>query len=293
MELNEPQINKLLPCTAQNYEEPDLTQVFDLYSNVQVMDREYSPTDVSFTLSGYPMQEAWLVVSSPWKPLVIASNNTLEPFVELLYDPTMPENPIANTTHKFAWDYDANNDIVFIKLLLTSADDQAIVRVTLYYIVSVEILEFKPSKYNYSITEPVDVYATFFANYTLEQTFHWILRILVYQSSTGKLFQEGSEEFVLQSNETKTVYYQFKPITEAGNYTAIARAHDAINNNVVASALITFMISEPEKPPSVELVIPDWLKYLLLAFVLFVAGIIVYRRYKTNVLKLIRRKSKP
>jgi len=292
--LCESQISQLRSCTARDNGELDLTQVFPLpISTVDVIGVEYSSTDVSFILRGFHMQVAWLILSSPWKPLVISSNNTLEPFFELSYNPILPENPIANTTHKFAWDYDANNDVIFIKLLLTSEGDQAIVRVTLYYIVSVEILEFKPSKYNYSITEPVDVYATLFANYTFEQTFQWILRILVYQSSTGKLFQEGAEEFDLQSNETKTVHYQFKPITEAGNYTAIARVHDAANNNVVESALITFMISEPEKPPGGEFVIPDWVKYLLLIFALFGAGIMVYRRYKTNILRFIRRKPKP
>jgi len=262
--------------------EEDLTSVYDIYSNVPVVSREYYSTYVCFSLSGFQMQEAWLVLNSPLKPLVVTSNNTLKPFVELVYDPaSMDENPIANTSEQFAWDYDKINNLVFIKLLLPSSDAHAAVKVTLYYAVSVQFLNFSLNKFNYSLTDPIDVYATVSANYIFNIKFHWRIEIWILTSPTGSLYQKGSEEFDLEANQTKTVHYQFKPITVPGNYTAVAKLIDPRNNEVVvASSELPFVVFKPQKPLPPSPVIPEWLKFLPVAVVLAVVGVIAYKKLK-------------
>lgn len=277
-------------------EELELTQVYVLYNNLNTDPiPEYYQTHVCFTLVGFHMQEAWLVLNSPWKPLVITSNNTLEPFVEFAYDAaTMDENPLANTHEQFAWDYDSINKLIFIKLLLTARDSRAAVKVTLYYTVLAQFLEFKLDKLNYSVTEPIDVYATISANYILKLTFHWLIEILIFDNATNALYQKGSEEFDLEADQTKTVHYQFKPITVPGNYRTVARLIDPRNNNVVvASSEIFFTVSGPPKPPPPEFVFPDWLKFLLIAIIIILAaGIGAYKKLRKRI-NAKRRAAKP
>jgi len=269
----------IIPMTKA---EEDLTSVYEIYSNVPIVSREYYPTHVSFSLSGFYMQEAWIVLNSPLKPLIVTSNNTLDPFVELPYDPiNMHENPIANTSERFAWDYDEVNKLVFIKLPLTSPDKNGAVKVTLYYIVSVRLLDFKLNKLNYSITEPIDVYVTVSADYAFETNFHWLIEIVILESSTGNLYQKGSEEFDLETNQVKNVHYQFKPITIPGNYTVLAKAIDPRNNRVVvASSEIPFTVFKPESPAPEQFTIPDWVKFSLVALVLATAFVVAYRKVK-------------
>jgi hypothetical protein len=284
--------NAVFPAEAEGL---DLTQVYVLYNNLNVDPiPEYYPTHVCLSLVGFHMQEAWLVLSSPWKPLVITSNNTLEPFVELTYDSaTMNENPIANTSEKFAWDYDSINKLIFIKLLLTARDSRAVVKVTLYYAVLAQFLEFKLNKLNYSVTEPIDVYATISANYILKLTFHWLIEILIFENATGALYQKGSEEFDLEADQTKTVHYQFKPITVPGNYSTVARLIDPRNNNVVvASSEIFFTVSGPPKPPPSQIVFPEWLKFLMIAIVIVAASIGAYKKLRKRI-HIKRQESKP
>jgi len=108
----------------------DSSKVYVLYSNVFVVDREDTAEYVKLVLTGPSKQTAWIVLASPWKPLSITSNNTSQKFVELKYDPqNMTSNPIADTHHPYAWDYDEINKVVFIKLLITST-----VTVTVRYV---------------------------------------------------------------------------------------------------------------------------------------------------------------
>jgi len=102
-------------------QEFDPGQVYLLYCNVFVIDREDTAEYVKFILKGPSKQTAWIVLASPWKPISITSNNTRQEFVELKYHPqNMSSNPIADTPHSYAWDYDETNKVVFIKLLITS-----------------------------------------------------------------------------------------------------------------------------------------------------------------------------
>jgi len=108
----------------------NLSQVYVIYSNVFVVERSDTSEYVSVILKGPYKQVAWLVLTSPWKPIFIASNNTDQPFKELNYDPAnMATNPIATTTNEYTWDYDPVNQVVFVKLQLTST-----VVVTIYYV---------------------------------------------------------------------------------------------------------------------------------------------------------------
>lgn len=109
----------------------NLSQVYVIYSNVFVVDRADTSEYASLILKGPYKQVSWLVLTSPSKPIYVISNNTEQHFIELSYDPkTMPTNPIANTTYQYAWDYDPDDQVIFTKLLLTSA-----VKVTIYYVV--------------------------------------------------------------------------------------------------------------------------------------------------------------
>jgi len=108
----------------------NLTKVYVIYTNVFVVEKSDTSEYVSVVLKGLPKQVAWLVLTSPWKPVFITSNSTNQPFNELNYDKrTMSTNPLADTTHESAWDYDSINQVVFIKLQLA-----ATVTVTIHYV---------------------------------------------------------------------------------------------------------------------------------------------------------------
>jgi len=108
----------------------NLSQVYVIYSNVLVVERSDTSEYVSVVLKGPYRQVAWLVLTSPSKPFFITSNNTNQPFNEISSDPkTMTSNPIANTAYEYAWDFDSVNQVVFIKLQLTST-----VIVTIHYV---------------------------------------------------------------------------------------------------------------------------------------------------------------
>jgi hypothetical protein len=282
-------------AAAQNEETQsfDPSQIVPIYSNVEIVGLEQHSMWVGVIFTGFNKQEVFAAIFSPWKPIVITSNDTLQPFTELEYDPlTMSENPIVEATVDCAWDYDYENNIVSLKLVLTSADTVAVVRVAIYYVVSANIISFSSDKLNYSVYDPVNVSVTVSAQYVTNATANWLVEVLIIQNSTRKLFQEARKEIVLKVDEKKDLHYDFVPITVAGTYVAIARVSDPSNGNVVAYSQFMFHVWTPS-PDQGEIVVPEWVKEALLSIFVIAVSVLVYAKFKDKILKAIKWRPKP
>jgi hypothetical protein len=223
----------------------------------------------------------------------VTSNNAPQPFTELEYNPlNMTVNPIIETPFENAWDYDNTNEIVSLKLRLTSNDTIATVKVAIYYTVSVDILGFSSSKASYTMYESIDVNASVSAQYLVENATTWLLEVLITQNSTQRLFQKASEQITLNSGETRHLHYNFRQITEAGTYVAIAEVYDLINENVVAYSQFTFYVSGPSTPQG-ETAIPAWMIAAFLSVFVIAVFLSLYSRFKGRILNLIKRIPKP
>ncbi|MFX0212371.1 MAG: hypothetical protein ACFFDT_40735, partial [Candidatus Hodarchaeota archaeon] len=184
--------------TEQNF---DPSQVYVIYSNVRVVRRTDYPMSISLTVTGPYKQTGWLVLTSPWKPLLIVSNNTDQPFIELTYDSQqMTTNPISNTSYAFAWDYDLINEAIIIKLLITFS-----VTLSIQFGVP-NIVKFESSKQIYATSETVEVTMNVYGNYTARSSMNWIVKIVV-KDMVGNTVKTVEQEFQLSQTETKQLTF--------------------------------------------------------------------------------------
>lgn len=255
-------------------EEPalNLSRVYVAYSNIFVIERKDSSNCISFMLRGPYKQTGWLVLISPWKPFRITSNNTDQPFVELEYDPrTMKPNPITNTDHSYAWDYDAENHVVFIKFLLTSN-----ITITVCYgIYAPKISEFTSRKISYTTLEEVSLSLSIYGNYTVPTTINWLSKLTI-KDAAGNLVQTIDRTFKLSKDEIQKLQYDLGTFKQ-GTYTATAQVIDPTTEDVLASSHLTFNVTTaPYIPPG----IPPWIIWILIISVITAIGAAAYLYYR-------------
>jgi hypothetical protein len=140
--------------------------------------------------------------------------------------------------------------------------------------------------------ESIDVNASVSAQYLVENATTWLLEVLITQNSTQRLFQKASEQITLNSGETRHLHYNFRQITEAGTYVAIAEVYDLINENVVAYSQFTFYVSGPSTPQG-ETAIPAWMIAAFLSVFVIAVFLSLYSRFKGRILNVIKRIPKP
>lgn len=240
----------------------NLTRVYVIYSNVFVTRRAETSAYVAVTHEGPFMQTAWTVLMSPWKPIIITSDNTNQSFTELRYDPkTMPTNPIAETEHQYAWSYDPLNQVLFIKLLLTSTATTEV-----FYALP-EITKFASNKTTYTTLENIKMSLNVYGNYSAEATISWLTKLTI-EDATNKTIKTIDRNIKLQSNQTKRLEYSIQPPSQ-GTYTATAQIIDPINGTLSTQQLF-FIVAEAPPP------IPIWTIGVLVAIA---AAVIVVAYY--------------
>lgn len=257
----------------------DLSQVYTIYSNVFIVGRKDYSACVSVILKGPYKQTGWLLLASPWKPLLLTLNNTYKPFVELDYDPrTMKQNPIANTTHSYAWDYDADNQVVFIKCLLTST-----VTITIYYCVP-KITEFATGKPSYSSLESIDLTLNIYGGYPAQATISWSAKLTI-KDLAGKIVQSIDRDFKLSKDERLKLQYPLGTFKE-GIYTAVVQIIYPIIGEVLVDSQTTFEVTTtppPTPPPTVPWT--TWMLVISIAVATSVTAYFYYRRRKATLPK--------
>lgn len=199
---------------------------------------------VAVTHVGSFKQTAFTVLSSPWKPQQIASDNTNQPFTPLNYDPTtMSTNPIAETENQYAWSYDHLNHVLFIKFLLTSPTTTSI-----YYVMPI-ITNFVSTKTTYATNENIVITQDIYGNYSAQALINWMIKLTILDSLNKQIITID-RGISLQNNQTIKLQYSMQPLSP-GNYTAKAEIIDQgndslstheLNFNVTAATTITTWI---------------------------------------------------
>lgn len=252
----------------------NLTCVYAIYSNVFITQRNQTSAYVAVTHKGPYKQTAWTVLMSPWKPLFITSGNTNQRFTELNYDPeTMPTNPIAETEHQYAWSYDPLNQVLFIKLLLTST-----ATATIFYALP-KITQFISKKTSYTPLESINILLTVYGNYSAQATINWLAKLTI-TDSTNNIIKTIDRNIRLQNNQSKKLEYSMSPLSQ-GTYTATAQIIDPANGLLSTQQLI-FRVAEAPPPP-----IPIWaiwvIGVLVIITVATVAVAYYYKRRKSSL----------
>jgi len=231
----------------------DLSQAYVIYSNLFITGRTNYLMSIGLTLKGSYNQTGWLVLNSPWKPLLVISNNTDKPFVELTYNSRMTTNPISTTSEIFAWDYDSTNNVVFIKFLSSFT-----VKVSVHFGVP-NVSGFSPSKSVYSPSEAVEVFINVYGNYSALLSMNWIAKVAV-KDIVNNTVKTMEQEFQLAQSETKQLRFALGTF-EMGTYTAIAQTVDPRTGYTLVTNQLTFEVKTLQTQPT----IPPWALWILLA----------------------------
>ena len=155
---------------------------------------------VAITILGLRGYAGWFVLASPWKPILIKPAHTSQTFTELRYNPmNMSYNPIRDTEHPLAWDYDAINQVVFVKVHSNS------VRSILIYYAAPRIVHLSLDKHEYGGQENVQVRVSVHGEYAVSTTLRWTARFEV-RDSAGRVVRVVDQPFKLGGDELAELY---------------------------------------------------------------------------------------